>query len=777
MKIRLFFLLLLSIASLTVWEVFAWCSFNWLSLSSGQTATWYQYSNIDYGLPYTCQTLLTGYEVFQCQNNTLVWLSGGRYWNYTYSTCVNNAPRSCVFWARFGQQIVIPHMNVPFYPSGINTSGIIANNQIYQSPLIWNYVFKWYRNDIVDASTDCDNPALSFPGWILSYDTGANTTLLYCDNGQIKDFIASSVFCRLYDRSNPWASCGSSQISWFSYTIDPGYIYNTCQNRPPRNCQLWNTIIEHGDSVTTFNRADSRIGWTCLSEVRTCTDGTLSWSLTYLSCRSYAWSCGTSNGSSFTAEPTVNLCAAGTPSSISYNIINKQWNWSCLGDGWSSPSCSASWTGTISQWICNDFPNGSSFLSANNEWLCKAWTVNNFSSTDFGWTWRCGTSQWNSFMCESKKTVYPTARIEYSTTSPTNNSVTAYVLDLQPYGTVVQNNNGHTTRVFQTNGTYEFILKFDNKITYLTAKVDRINTRPLTLADLSQSYQSKKCPRYKNLPVAKWSYNLLDMQTMANNCLLTMTKRTSWWTTNPKKLLTRKELIELSYAFANTIRNYTDLPRSRSDQYSYVSLPRTNNFSYIVWWFSAIGWRKTVTHTESNKRITASRNKTVTPKEVYETIASILSSHEDTTAHRQSLWQERDWSKKKSMTYAEYAYLMRRLLEGYDRIPVGTNDVVLYNVYQRVKDKSIADQKKTIEEMTIALKNISPDKAEALGLSLWRLLDDISSVYNNTIPKRKWVTSISIQQVQELAERQTSPSTLFYRIDEAIGWNFLEMSY
>jgi hypothetical protein len=52
---------------------------------------------------------------------------------------------------------------------------------------------------------------------------------------------------------------------------------------------------------------------------------------------------------------------------------------------------------------------------------------------------------------------------------------------------------------------------------------------------------------------------------------------------------------------------------------------------------------------------------------------------------------------------------------------------------------------------------VNPEDAEKRWLSLWRLLDDLSSIYNNTLPIRKWIISISSEQVKK--ERNTSYTT------------------
>jgi CRISPR/Cas system CSM-associated protein Csm2 small subunit len=380
--------------------------------------------------------------------------------------------------------------------------------------------------------------------------------------------------------------------------------------------------------------------------------------------------------------------------------------------------------------------------------------------------------------CEAKKAIFPEGRIVYSTTSPTNNNVTAYVLDIKPYGTIIQNNGWEASKVFQKNWSFTFSLKFDDKISYLTATVDWINTRPITLADLSYDYQSRKCKENRTfvLPTST-KYNLLNMQTMLNNCIF-QNMISKWWkiTVRGTNNLSYKAFIESLYYFVKTIRKYDTMPTARNDSIKYKNLPRTKDFKYIVWWFNAIWWRRHINHKSSKNVIDIQWNKPVTPKEVYNTIYSILQNHEDTASHRKSLWEQSEITNKKSISYNDYASLIRRLLEAYDRVPIGINDSLMYSIYQKVKDQNIEEQKKSISNIMLSLKKIAPDKAEKQGLSLLRILEDLSAVYNNTIPKRKWVMTISLDKVQQRVWGNNNSSKI-NTLDMNIDSLFSKMSY
>ena len=681
------------------------CSFNWLSVQNGQIVTGYKYNNISYWLSYNCNTLLSGYEVFQCQNGFMSWLNWWISAYYTNLSCTNNTPLNCTFGNIFWQQITIPHF-------------------IWSLPTIadlWTFLFSGYKESIINNSSDCDS------SW--------NMTYIYCSNGIVYDYNTIGVPL-------------NTNI----------YKHTFCTERLARDCQLGNTIIKHNSSITTYQNNESRWWYSCNSQVRTCIDWVLSWSFNNLSCTSYNGVCGTNNEMSFTDLPYTNFCAAGTTSAINYSSSLKQWSWTCIGDGWSNSSCKAYWTGTVQRWICNIFPEGAVWLSSNNQWLCTRWNVINFQTNTLWRSRTCQTSEGSSALCEAKNWIIPTAKITYSTTNPTNWTVTAFLQSISPYSTTVQNNNGSSSRLFEKNGIFTFILSYGNITVPITAKVDWINKRPTTLLDTIRDYQSKKCSDYNNtiLPLSS-RYNILDMQTMINTCILRPWYSNGKIVLNGTKKVNRLDFIKSIYYFTKTIRPYTDEPVIWDDDITYSKTIKNKKDKNIIWRFSSILWWDTISHSTSrNKKVSIQRTQNITPKEVYSTIHHLLLSHQDTSSHLEKLWDP-TWNDKKSISYNEYAYLLRRLLEWYDQIPIGINDQILYTIYQKVKDNSIEDQKKNISELSQQLKMVNPEDAEKRWLSLWRLLDDLSSIYNNTLPIRKWIISISSEQVKK--ERNTSYTT------------------
>lgn len=111
--------------------------------------------------------------------------------------------------------------------------------------------------------------------------------------------------------------------------------------------------------------------------------------------------------------------------------------------------------------------------------------------------------------------------------------------------------------------------------------------------------------------------------------------------------------------------------------------------------------------------------------------------HEDNTALWARVWSETIEKKQTSLTRSEYASMLRRMLESYDGIPIGNNPLLIRKIYDRIRNKSIADQQKELSIIMQTIRASDPVAMAKLGVSLGHLLIDLDAVVNNTIPKRK----------------------------------------
>ena len=109
-KICILFFCMIMWMGFSFWQS---CSFNGVALNNNQTQVWYRYNFIEYNSSYTCSSRVDWYDIFQCQNGDMVWLSWGYFSDYPYLNCIDWSAKSCIFWERFWQQIVIPHFAGP----------------------------------------------------------------------------------------------------------------------------------------------------------------------------------------------------------------------------------------------------------------------------------------------------------------------------------------------------------------------------------------------------------------------------------------------------------------------------------------------------------------------------------------------------------------------------------------------------------------------------------------------------------------------------------------
>lgn len=107
--------------------------------------------------------------------------------------------------------------------------------------------------------------------------------------------------------------------------------------------------------------------------------------------------CGSSNGGSFTAVPSANLCSAGTASVTDASGSDGSFNWSCSGsNGGSTASCSAVKTASVNG-ACGS-ANGASTSAFPTGGLCATGTMSATDSTgaDGTYNWSCSGSNGGS---------------------------------------------------------------------------------------------------------------------------------------------------------------------------------------------------------------------------------------------------------------------------------------------------------------------------------------------------------------------------------------------
>jgi hypothetical protein len=138
--------------------------------------------------------------------------------------------------------------------------------------------------------------------------------------------------------------------------------------------------------------------WSCIGQ----NGGTTANCAAYKTADPINGQCGSSNGGTFSSEPTTNLCNSGTASSLSGS---GPWYWTCNGsDDGSDENCSANKTETPApiSGQCGS-SNGASFATAPTAGLCDSGAASSVSGSG-PWTWSCrGSNGGTTMFCSASK--------------------------------------------------------------------------------------------------------------------------------------------------------------------------------------------------------------------------------------------------------------------------------------------------------------------------------------------------------------------------------------
>ncbi len=217
------------------------CNFNGQEYSEGQTVIAYLASSVPSGQ--TCKS-----EVRTCSNGAF---SG----SYQYANCVVNAPSACLF---NGQTIT-------------HNSSVIA----YQSSSVP------YGSTCTSESRICNNGELSGSFSYATCDVNAPSACLF--NGQT---VAHGNTVKAYQGSSVafGSTCVSEDRTCNNGTLSGSYSYGSCNVNAPASCLFNGQTIAHAGTVKAYQNSSVAYGSTCVSEDRTCNNGTLSGSYSYGSC-------------------------------------------------------------------------------------------------------------------------------------------------------------------------------------------------------------------------------------------------------------------------------------------------------------------------------------------------------------------------------------------------------------------------------------------------------------------------------------------------------------
>ena len=217
------------------------CLFNGQTISDGQTVNAFLNSSVSFG------NLCQG-EVRVCKNGVL---SGAN----QYASCVIDQAASCLF----NGQTIVDGSSITAYQSSNSNSGELCVAQerfCNNGQLAGSYQF---------ASCSIDQPA----SCLFNGQTIANTTL-------VTAFLTSSV--------SFGGTCSSELRECKNGILTGTNIFANCQLGSPASCLFEGQTISHGQTVIAYQTSSVSSGQLCTSEIKTCSNGSLSGLFTFSNC-------------------------------------------------------------------------------------------------------------------------------------------------------------------------------------------------------------------------------------------------------------------------------------------------------------------------------------------------------------------------------------------------------------------------------------------------------------------------------------------------------------
>ncbi|MDB5237767.1 MAG: hypothetical protein JWM46_37 [Candidatus Kaiserbacteria bacterium] len=250
------------------------CTFNNAAVAHGASVTAYQSSSVAYGSSCTSQSRI-------CSNGTL---SG----SYTNAACTVGTAASCTF----NGQTVANGAAVTAYQSSSVASGSSCVSQA-----------RTCTNGTLSGSYT--NAACSVLGSTTNSCTFNGTTVAH--GAAVTAYQASSV---AYG-----STCTSQSRTCSNGTLSGSYTYGACTVATATSCTFNNATVAHGASVAAYQASSVAYGSSCVSQSRTCTNGTLSGSYTNAACTVAAATSCIFNGSAIANGAAVTAYQASSVAS------------------------------------------------------------------------------------------------------------------------------------------------------------------------------------------------------------------------------------------------------------------------------------------------------------------------------------------------------------------------------------------------------------------------------------------------------------------------------
>lgn len=273
------------------------CLFNGKTVLHGQSVRAFVSSTVPYGST--------------CTGTTRTCLDGQLTNSGDFGSCTVAAPASCLFDGQtvphLGAVIGYLNANVPYnsscqQQSRVCNNGVLSGNYNFGScqvaapsscqfngqTVASGQTVRAYQNSTVPFGSSCvpedrqcNNGQLSgsYNFNICSVSTAASCSF----NGQT---VAHNATVTAYQNSSvpSGSNCVSQQRTCFNGTLSGTYNAGSCVVNAPVSCQFNGQTVPHGQNVTAFQASTVPYGQSCVSQPRTCNNGALSGTYAYSSC-------------------------------------------------------------------------------------------------------------------------------------------------------------------------------------------------------------------------------------------------------------------------------------------------------------------------------------------------------------------------------------------------------------------------------------------------------------------------------------------------------------
>lgn len=280
-------------------DVAASCLFNGQTVAHGQAVTAFQNSTQAYGT--------------QCVSEQRICSNGVMSGSYQYGSCNVDAAKSCLF----NGQTIAHGQSVQAFPTSSVDFG---------------------SNCISDTRT-CNDGVLSGSNQFATCSVNKPASCLF--NGQT---IAHNQAIKAFETSTVayGGTCVAEERLCYNGILDGSNQYASCTVDQPASCLINGLTIAHGQSTILFQDAQVPQGQSCVSESRTCNNGSLSGSYTNGSCEVEAPKTCSFNGQTLADGQTITAYLTG---SVGYGETCKSETRTCsngvLSGSSTFASCSA----------------------------------------------------------------------------------------------------------------------------------------------------------------------------------------------------------------------------------------------------------------------------------------------------------------------------------------------------------------------------------------------------------------------------------------------------